>query len=473
MQSQRDAAYAVLSGLRLESGHSWGATAAPFQKANAMAILDVDSPVRQHWLTLPRGARKSTDLAGILLAILATQAPPLARCYVGASDEDQAAELIDAARGLVHRTDELRDVFEVRELVIANRLTGASVTALPMDASAMGLRAYMIVLDEITNWPETKRAKRFWGVLTSGARKLAECRLVVITNAGTPEHWAAARRSVALKSPHWRVSEVPGPLEWLTAADLEVLKENSETPSEFDRLHLNLWVSAEDRLASMDDILACTALPESPSRMPAPPRPGPAYAVGVDLGTVKDRTAVVVAHLVDDRKIVLDDLRVWTPRPGAPVPHDEVEQHIAAVAEEYSAVVSFDPSEARGMMQRLTAVGVRVEQFVFSQASTGKLALTLFNALRDHEIALPRDDALIEELATVRLLHPGPGLWRIDHDSSRHDDRVIAVALAAQWLLEHGANRPSWVFPPLPEPETVNGLVTLESMQRAWSGWSW
>ena len=94
----------ILGLMRLEDGATWADTAIDYQRTNAAAILDVDGPVRQTWVEAPRGARKTTDLAGLLLAILLTQAPPMSRSYVGASDEDQAGELVDAARGLIART---------------------------------------------------------------------------------------------------------------------------------------------------------------------------------------------------------------------------------------------------------------------------------------------------------------------------------------------------------------------------------
>lgn len=174
----------VLSLMVLEDGKRWGQTAAPFQVENARAILDPDGKVRQHWVELPRGARKTTDLAGIQLAALYAQAPAMARLYVGASDEEQAQELIDAALGLVERTPELEGVFRTGELEISCNTNGASVRALAADASAMGKRAWMITLDEVANWPETRKARRFWGVLTSGNRKIAECRTVVMTSQG-------------------------------------------------------------------------------------------------------------------------------------------------------------------------------------------------------------------------------------------------------------------------------------------------
>ena len=97
MDSRR--ALDILGLMRLEDGSRWAETAADFQKANAAAILDTTGP-QQHWIELPRGGRKTTDIAGLMLAILLEQAPPMARLYVGASDQEQAQELIDAARGL-------------------------------------------------------------------------------------------------------------------------------------------------------------------------------------------------------------------------------------------------------------------------------------------------------------------------------------------------------------------------------------
>jgi hypothetical protein len=60
-------------------------------------------------------------------------------------------------------------------------------------------------------------------------------------------------------------------------------------------------------------------------------------------------------------------------------------------------------------------------------------------ALRGHLIDLPDDPALRDELLTVRLRESSPNVMRVDHRSGRHDDRVIATAMAALLLTEHGA----------------------------------
>jgi phage FluMu gp28-like protein len=49
--------------------------------------------------------------------------------------------------------------------------------------------------------------------------------------------------------------------------------------------------------------------------------------------------------------------------------------------------------------------------------------------------ALPDDEELLDELANVRLRESAPGVYRMDHDPDRHDDRAVALALAAHHLV--------------------------------------
>ncbi len=419
----------------LEDGRPWAASAAPYQWKDARSILEPHGDVRQVFLTRPRGGRKTTDLAGMVLAVLATQAPTMARCYVGASDEDQAQELIDAADGLIRRTPGLAGSFRVTGLRITYVPSGASVTALPADASAMGKRPYLIVVDELTNWPDTKAARRFWDVLSSAARKIEGCRLVVISNAGSPEHWSYKRREVARSSRHWLLHEVPGPLPWLSEDDLEALRENATVPSEFERLHMNVWIEPEDRLATRDDVLACV---DKGRRGDLERRPGMRYTAGLDVGVKNDRTALVVVHseqVAGQRVVVVDAVRVWTPRRGRPVDLQEVEETVAELCQQFSAELRYDPSQALLLGQRLRERGLRAVEEVFTVSSNSVRAGLLFRLVHERRLSLPDDDELVDELASVRLRESSGGRYRLDHDSGRHDDRATALALAAQHVL--------------------------------------
>jgi phage FluMu gp28-like protein len=91
------------------------------------------------------------------------------------------------------------------------------------------------------------------------------------------------------------------------------------------------------------------------------------------------------------------------------------------------------------MMQRLQEKGVHVEEFTFSSASVGRLASVLHVLLRDRALALPDDPELLDELANVRLRETSPGVLRMDHDPDKHDDRAIALAMAAHDLLNRSS----------------------------------
>jgi phage FluMu gp28-like protein len=87
-----------------------------------------------------------------------------------------------------------------------------------------------------------------------------------------------------------------------------------------------------------------------------------------------------------------------------------------------------------------------MEQFSFSSGSVGKLAVTLHMQLKNRLFALPADPELRDELLNVRLRETGPGVYRIDHDADKHDDRAIALALAAVELLQTPSSAPDPAF---------------------------
>ena len=116
-----------------------------------------------------------------------------------------------------------------------------------------------------------------------------------------------------------------------------------------------------------------------------------------------------------------------------------VEEWVEEAARRYNrARVRFDPYQALHLAQRLKRRGITVQEFTFSQSSVGKLATTLLQLIRERSLALPDEPELLDELRNVRLKEPSPGVFRLDHDRNRHDDRAVALALAASLLAERG-----------------------------------
>jgi hypothetical protein len=89
----------LLYGLTLDSGARWGAVATVEQRTLAAAVLVPGDGPRLYWYEAPKGYSKSTDTAGLSIARLATDFPPLAEGYVIAADLDQSNRLLDKAQG--------------------------------------------------------------------------------------------------------------------------------------------------------------------------------------------------------------------------------------------------------------------------------------------------------------------------------------------------------------------------------------
>ena len=462
------AALDLLAGLVLEDGRPWGDLATEWQWQDAVSILEPgQSGARLHFLTRPRSASKTTDLAAVCCVALVEQLPPGARCYAFAADRDQARLLIDALAGLVVRTPGMGGAVRV-DRYQAVTPAGAMLEVLSSDApSAYGLRFHLAVVDELTMWPGEHRAT--WAAVLSAVPKVRGARLVCLGSAGDPAHWSYRVRQRARTSGRWRLHEVPGPVPWVDPGDLEEQRALL-TDSQFERLHLNRWTPSEDRLVSVERLSDAVVL-----NGPQDCQPGVTYAMGVDLGLRSDRTAIAVCHAerVEDgprgqRRVVLDRLVVFGGTREREVSVADVEAAVLECWRLYRRPkVRLDPWQMIGVAQRLRLRGVQVEEWSYSAQRYGAMASTLFALLRDGMLALYRDDALLDELANVRLKETLPGQVRIDHDPDKHDDQAVALGMAATALLERPAGRarlhiPQGDLPPVQLVRPATPAITAE-----------
>jgi phage terminase large subunit-like protein len=342
-------------------------------------------------------------------------------------------------------------------------------------ASAYGLRPHFTIIDELAVWGQTAEPRRLFEALMTAAPKV-NGRVLIITSAGDPATWAYDVLEHARRDPLWRVRELEGPPPWLDAAQIESQR-RLHSESVYARLYDNRWTASEDRLTTRADVAACMTLCG-----PLPPIAGTEYVIGVDIGITNDRTAICVCHTEPRRegsepafpRVVLDRLDTRTGTRVAPVDLTEVEELIVQLSQIYNrARVVIDPTEAVHMAQRLQrSRGIRVDQFRFSSATVGELATTLYLLLRNRALALPNDEALFTELVNVGLRETSPNVYRLDHDAGRHDDRAIALALAANALLKRSSGsgaRLWWLESPQPSRHTIHAARTIA--QRIASGY--
>ena len=431
----------LLAGLVVDDeGTRWGDLATLQQRADAEAILTGIDPddARLHFLTRPRGGSKTTDLAAVLLVILLTQAPRRSTSHAYARDLDQALLLLDALRALAERSG-LAGLLDIGVWTVTVKATRALLRVESADAaSAFGRIPFFVVADELAQWPTARSAKNLWEAITSGLPKRKNSRLVVLTSAGDPAHWSARIIDGARGSARWRVSEMPGPLPWMNPDDLAEQRRMLPASS-YARLHLNIWTASEDRLVDADDLRACVTL-DGPQEYDGQHR----YIIGLDLGLKNDRTVMTVAHAERQKdgtaqRVVLDRIVVLQGTRTHPVQLADVEKLAEQASRNYGhAAIRLDPWQAVGLAQRLRDAGVVVEEWAFTAQSVGRLGQTLHLLLRDHRLALPDDQELLDELMTVRLHESAPGVYRLDHDSGQHDDRAVSLGLAPLALTERG-----------------------------------
>jgi len=127
-------------------------------------------------------------------------------------------------------------------------------------------------------------------------------------------------------------------------------------------------------------------------------------------------------------------MQVWTPRPGHEVSLDDVRLWLVEFCRSYGARLHYDPSQAYLMVEQLRRAGIGCEEFTFTSGSVGLLATSIMQALRGRLLTLPDDEELKSEILNVRLRETSVNVLRIDHKSGKHDDRVIAVAMATHLL---------------------------------------
>ncbi len=417
----------LLAGLVLEDGGLWGDVAADFQLEDARRIL-LDEGPPYSFLTRPRGGSKTTDLAGMSIAFMVSL-PAGSQMDWLAADKEQGQLGISAIQGFVSRTPYLGGVFDIQTHRVVHRESGTALTVLAADApSAWGRTPRVAVVDEIAQWAETPGPRKLWEAVSTSMAKRADGQLVVISTAGSPGHWSHELLRHAAGDPLWTVREVPGPIPWVSEERLE--EQRRRLPdSSYRRLHLNEWTEPEDRLTAVGDLEAAMTLDG-----PVPAVPGVRYVAGLDIGLTNDRTAVAVCHRSAD-EVVLDRLQVWSGTRRNPVDLGEVVAWVAEAAAEYNgASVYADPYQAVHLIQRLRSRRVKISSHTFSARSNAELALTLHNLLRERRIVLPDDPDLRDELSNVRLRETSPGVYRLDHDQGRHDDRAIALGLACFYL---------------------------------------
>lgn len=439
---------------------------------NGRAVRGGPPPLMRHYLERSRGHSKTTDIAVACAWALAFATRPI-RGFAYAADRDQAALLKQAMETLVRLNPWLGDILAVENNRVVNTAAkhpgkgGTLVIETSDVASSYGILPDLIVADELTHW---EGDGSLWHSLISSAAKRKHCLVFVIANAGFAETWPWAVREVARTDPAWHFSRLDGPMaSWLTESRLAEQR-RMLPPTAFARLWLNTWSAAGGDALTPEDVHAAfdpTLRPMTGGdRLTGLLGPTWRFVAGVDLGLVRDASAVVVLAIPsgpghERDRIRLAHHRLWRPPgDGRKVNLTEIEQHILKLDEEYRLeAVGFDPWQAEHLAQRVETIWEHRARSSYSvskhrkafmrevpptAANLREQATLTIESFQDHRFALYDCPPLRTDLLKLRAEEMSYGIRLTSpRDGEGHGDTFSAFALALLVGHELSAKKPA------------------------------
>lgn len=210
-------------------------------------------------------------------------------------------------------------------------------------------------------------------------------------------------------------------------------------PKRFKREYAAIPGDTDENFLSRSDILACV----DTGVEFRPPSGENVYVLGLDLATRRDRTAVGVAHRefravkngppID--VIVIDAIRIWTPRPSEKLQFDLVMDQVASIARQYgNARIVRDFWGGDAVESALRERGATSTEKSMSPKSQAERFTTLAQKLRTGRVRLVDCPLAVEELCDLRVKLHSAGRFEIaaPDRSGAHDDIADALALAVE-----------------------------------------
>jgi phage terminase large subunit-like protein len=393
-----------------------------------IALANGQEPqVKRFWWERTKGASKDTDLSACLLWLLLFS-PRAVAVKIGASDRDQAGEIVTIFRGFVRNNPWLVDLVDVQSWAIANDRTGSRADIIAADApSAHGARPDLTIINELSHIG----CEDFAQTMMDNAAKMPAGVVCIATNAGFLETWQWKLRETIRQSRRWHFSKVESPAPWLDPAEINE-RERTTPSNRFLRLWRGQWVP------DVGDALGFAEI-EAAVRADGPmegTEPGWVFVAGLDLGISKDAAAVAICGKKDSHYRLAWAQR-WLPAKGQRVSLDEVEQTIERLHARFRLrLLGADPYQAELLLERLSKQreGKRrlaVERVTFTGSNLTAMATMVLDTFNSAAIELYPHPHLIEDLKRLRIEEKSYGMrLSSPRGPSGHGDLATALAVA-------------------------------------------
>jgi hypothetical protein len=232
--------------------------------------------------------------------------------------------------------------------------------------------------------------------------------------------WDMCERAKSGKFPRLHFAQMSS-LAMNPAIDSAWLEERrAEDPDGFRREFLAEFSTAEGAYLDTADVIAC----QRRGTGNLPPVPGIKYVAFLDPAYKGDAFAMVIGHLDEDKRIVIDGVWSWT-RKG----HAAVMNAVKGICDAYKIhTLGSDQHGIIPITEDLGKLGIKVVDKPWGNANKAAGWPMVLVATQTRNIELPDNDTLLQELAGIeaRPTDGGSGT-RFGAAGSGHDD--IAMAL--------------------------------------------
>jgi hypothetical protein len=440
---------ALVMGLKLPTGQTYGEGAAGFQRQFFAACFETKSAkskVLGREITVPRyrlvyserrrGESKTQDLAAVALVDLLV-GPARHRSYCVAADTDQASLILDSCADLIAANAALAEL-EVQRHVVINRASGAELRVLSSDdRTAYGVRPRRVYFDELS----LQSDERLWTALWTAIGKSPASQMITASMAGWSTDSLAwrIRELTARDTAYWFQTRQGTQLApWLSLKDWHEQRKTLH-PSDFARFWECEWREPLGAWITSEVYNACeTGTERTDSISPS---------VGfVDIGLIHDATAICVTRAEGD-KIVMLTMRTLRGTKTEPVQLEVVENLVADLTQAYKVRHwIFEAPQAVASVQRLQSrlPMAKVDARYPTSVTQADLFGTLYRLFAERKLILFPHAQLRRETLNLVTKVAG-GRMKIVDSATIHNDHVIALGGACTMLMGKRAEVQGWI----------------------------
>ncbi len=423
---------------------------APFQRETFAALAEsihavrdgTAPPTRRWWIERTKKAGKDSDLAIVLLWLVAFATRPLL-IQVCAAKEGQAAIIKRRAKDLITYNPWLGDLVSIQQGRIVGGLGEVKIETTHSGKVAHGDTPDLLILNELVHVDR-------WGVMEAhmnNADGVPRGVVIIATNAGIKGSPAWVWRENALahhKGRRWCVKIWHRPAPWLDDEDVAEAKRRDPIGGEFDRLYWGRWISGMGDALTEGEIDAVFRDGLGPSG----PLLGWLFLAALDMGISHDHSGLVVVGVNPAEQEIVGGVakrivRVFWLRgfvPSVPTADGKLEVDAGAVEreclrlhEEYGVEwFGYDPAAGGwAVAQRLRERGVPMREMTFSSANLTAMAQSLVQLVKGGRLECYEDPEgrLRRDLGKFSIEHKPPSGYKLTAVSDEHGHADVGTAL--------------------------------------------